>query len=87
MAYLIYLFVVASLVTIDQFTKTLAVTYISLDSSITIIEDFFKLTCVRNYGAAFSILQNGRIFFLILTPIFVGLFCYLLLTDKSNNKL
>ena len=83
--YLIYLFIVVSLVSLDQYTKSIILNYFELYQSKTIIDGFFSLTYVQNFGAGFSIMQNARTTFLIITPIcWVG-FTYLFI--KSNDKL
>lgn len=83
--YIIYLFIITSLVAIDQFSKEIILTYFNVGDSKTIVDDFFSLTYVQNYGAGFSIMQNARTTFLIITPICLLAFVYLLL--KSNDKL
>ena len=86
MTYVIYLFVIAVLAAIDQYTKSLVVSYIELNESIPVIKGFFDLTYVRNYGAGFSIMQNATTTFLIITPICLILFGYLLYkTDKKDH--
>lgn len=83
--YLIYLFIVVSLVSLDQYTKSIILNYFELYESKTIIDGFFSLTYVQNFGAGFSIMQNARTTFLILTPICLVGFTYLFI--KSNDKL
>lgn len=83
--YLIYLFIVVSLVSLDQYTKSIILNYFELYESKTIIDGFFSLTYVQNFGAGFSIMQNARTTFLIITPICLIGFSYLFI--KSNDKL
>ena len=83
--YLIYLFIVVSLVSLDQYTKSIILNYFELYESKTIIDGFFSLTYVQNFGAGFSIMQNDRTTFLIITPICLIGFTYLFI--KSNDKL
>lgn len=83
--YLIYLFIVVSLVSLDQYTKSIILNYFELYQSNTIIDGFFSLTYVQNFGAGFSIMQNARTTFLIITPICLVGFTYLFI--KSNDKL
>lgn len=83
--YLIYLFIVVSLVSLDQYTKSIILNYFELYESKTIIYGFFSLTYVQNFGAGFSIMQNARTTFLIITPICLIGFTYLFI--KSNDKL
>ena len=83
--YLIYLFIVVSLVSLDQYTKSIILNHFELYESKTIIDGFFSLTYVQNFGAGFSIMQNARTTFLIITPICLIGFTYLFI--KSNDKL
>ena len=83
--YLIYLFIVVSLVSLDQYIKSIILNYFELYQSKTIIDGFFSLTYVQNFGAGFSIMQNARTTFLIITPICLVGFTYLFI--KSNDKL
>ncbi len=53
---------------IDQYTKFLAVTQLKTNP-ISIIDGVFELHYLENRGAAFGILQNQQIFFLIITVI------------------
>lgn len=46
-------------VCLDQLTKTLIQSHFTLDESILIFSDFFNLTYARNYGAAFSFLEDS----------------------------
>lgn len=63
---IIVIIIVISIFTLDQFTKSLIEKRLELGESYIIIKDFFKLTYVRNTGAAFSIL-SGKVNLLILT--------------------
>lgn len=83
--YLIYLFIVVSLVSLDQYTKSIILNYFELYESKAIIDGFFSLTYVQNFGAGFSIMQNARTTFLIITPICLIGLTYLFI--KSNDKL
>jgi len=75
----------ALLVGVDQLIKYWAQTVLSTLQSLAVIPNLFYLTYVRNYGAAFGIL-NGK------TSLLTGMVCivlvaalYLLLTDKIKN--
>ena len=54
---------------LDFISKQVIIKVIDLHESIRIINNFFYLTYTRNTGAAFSILEDGRILFLIITVI------------------
>lgn len=63
-----YYYVISFIVFIlDQLTKFAIVKTIKLHDTVPVIGNFFELTSYRNRGAAFSILQNQRWFFLIIT--------------------
>ena len=47
---------------LDQITKLLIITKMNLNDSISIIKSFFSITYVRNYGAAWSILEGNTFF-------------------------
>ncbi len=57
------------IVILDQVTKYLTVTHIPLWADVPVIPWLFQLTYVQNTGMAFSMLEGGRTFFLIMTPI------------------
>ena len=57
----------ALIVALDQFTKYLTVTNIALGDVIPFWDGVFHFTYLRNTGMAFSMLEGGRWFFLILT--------------------
>lgn len=62
---------------IDIITKLIANFYLELNTSIKIINNFFYLTKVYNYGASWSILSGKQIFLILLTLIMlVILFFY-----------
>lgn len=52
-------------VLLDQYTKILAVTHLKDANPVPIIEDVFELHYLENRGAAFGILQNQHLFFVI----------------------
>ncbi len=75
---------------IDQLTKTYVHTQLQLHESKMIIENFFNLTYVRNFGAAFGFLSQTpqlfrEIFFLSMPPIACVLILYILSTLKQNQ--
>ncbi|MEF3309454.1 signal peptidase II [Paenibacillus sp. GYB004] len=82
-----YVLAVLALAT-DQLTKWAVVTYMSLGQSIPLIPNVFHLTSHRNRGAAFGILQNQRVFFILVTVIVViGLLVYLRKVYRENTLL
>jgi signal peptidase II len=63
---------------VDQITKWAVVTYMNIGQTIPLIPGIFHLTSHRNRGAAFGILQNQRLFFIVITFIvLIGIIVYL----------
>lgn len=72
---------------IDQLVKLAIGFGIDLNTSFVVIKNFFNLSNVHNYGAAFSILYGNRIF-LIIVSIFALVFVYyFMLKNKELSKL
>ena len=72
------------LVLVDQISKVLISKYIVENGDVSLIPKFLSFTYVKNYGAAFGILQGRRIFFIILTVVAVAYLIYELI--KSRDK-
>jgi signal peptidase II len=69
----------------DQATKYLSFQYLMNKKPIVLIENLLELHFVKNYGAAFGILQNQRFFFIAITSIvLVGMSVYMI---RNRNKL
>ena len=68
------------LVLLDQLSKLWAIRVLKPGNRIPIIKDVLELTYVENRGAAFGILQNRQIFFLIIS--LIGLVGILLVLSK-----
>ncbi len=64
---------VALIVILDQISKFFVVRDISLGQIIPCLDGVFHLTYVENYGAAFSILQGQKWFFILVFAAFVVL--------------
>ena len=72
---------------IDQITKLIIKNTINLHSSIILIKNFFSLTYVKNYGAAWSILSGSRIFLIIIALVSLFLIYNYFIKDKNLSKL
>ncbi len=66
------------LILFDQFTKSAARQYLKIQGPMVLWEGVFELRYLENRGAAFGIMQNQRLLFLILTILllFVILYVY-----------
>lgn len=82
----IAIILVAIMLGIDQLTKYLAVQYLEPIGSFGVIPGVFHLTYVENSGAAFGIMQNQRLFFLITTVAVVIIMAGVLMKFRKNGK-
>lgn len=70
---------------IDQLIK-LVVSFLEVNTKITIIPNFFYITYVQNDGAAWSILSGNRGFLIIIGIICLLLVYFFLIKDKEISK-
>lgn len=89
--YLILAAIAGAVVTIDQATKMYVHTHFQLHESIDVINGFFNLTYVRNYGAAFGFLAESHqtfreIFFLSMPPIALLIILTILRTVADADR-
>ena len=63
---------VVFLVILDQITKWLAVKYLMPGGPKVLIENVFELRYLENRGMAFGMMQNQKVFFVIMTLIIVA---------------
>lgn len=72
---------------IDQLIKLVVTFNIKLNTSISIIKDFFYISNVHNYGAAFSILYGNRLFLIIVSFLAILFIYYFLIRNKKLRKI
>ena len=84
---MIYLILIIALIVIDQVTKLLTINYLLPVNSVEIFKNILSFTYVENRGAAFGIMQNSRIFFLIFTVILIGAIIIYTIKTKPHNRL
>ncbi len=76
----------ALLVWLDQFTKELVTVRLMGNAPYSLIDSFFTFRYLENTGAAFSILQNRRAFFLLIGTIFVVVIFVFLVRIPPEKK-
>lgn len=75
------------IVILDQYTKYLAVLNLMGKRPIIVIENLLEFHFVKNYGAAFGILQNQRNFFIAITTlVIIGGIVFLYLKKDRITK-
>ena len=70
---------------LDQYTKLLAVENLKNQAPIDIIENVFQLHYLENRGAAFGILQNQKIFFVIIGIIILIVALFFLFKNAARE--
>ena len=78
--------IIALLVVIDQLSKVIMRVWLQPIGSAEIIPHFIRFRYVLNTGAAFSMLENARWFFIAVTVIFTVACLVALCSGKLQNK-
>lgn len=79
------IFVVSVLVLLlDQLSKIIVSSFIALNEEIVMLQNFFKITYLNNYGAAFSIM-NFKVEFLSFISIIILVIIYRFIYSFKNN--
>jgi signal peptidase II len=81
-----YALILIGIVGVDYIVKLWASNVLAAKGSITIIEGVFNLTYAENTGAAFSMLEGKRWFFIILTIVMLGVIAYAFFTEYFKGK-
>lgn len=82
---MLFIFITACfLILLDQLSKNFIVNHFALGESKEIISNFFNITSHRNRGAAWGILQDSRLFFIVVTIIFMAILSYYLFKQKEK---
>ncbi|MEK6774399.1 MAG: signal peptidase II [Bdellovibrionota bacterium] len=88
----IYLLIISGiLISLDQITKLYVHTQFHLGESLVVIRNFFNITYVRNFGAAFGFLANSHpefreIFFLLMPPVAIVIILLILRSVDENDR-
>lgn len=77
--------IILAILALDLITKHFAQAYLQNTSALVLVPNFFSLTYVTNTGAAWSILEGQRWFFIVLSIIVIGVLIYYLINE--DNKL
>jgi len=74
------------LVLLDQFTKYLAVINLEDKPAIKIIDGVLELNFLKNSGAAFGLLQNQKVFFILVAVMILCIIAYVLFRMPDDKK-
>ena len=74
------------LVIADRYTKILAVAKLKDKEPFSIIEGVFEFRYLENRGAAFGMLQNQRVFFIIVGVLFMAFALWMMIKLSGEDK-
>ncbi len=74
------------LVAADQITKYIAVLHLKDQPSVELIPDVFELQYLENRGAAFGMLQNGKVFFVFAAIVMLTAIVFVLIKAPVSRK-
>lgn len=77
---------VVLLLILDQFTKYLAVSHLKGKSAVPLIHGVLELQYLENRGAAFGMLQNQKIFILLIGIVFLAIILFFLVKLPEEKK-
>lgn len=88
--YLLLMCITGLFISIDQITKLYVHTQFQLHESFPVIPNFFHITYVRNFGAAFGFLAQmpagfREVFFLMVSPLACLIILYILTGVKNSD--
>lgn len=71
----------------DRLSKLLVMDVLKPLGRLTLVKDFLDFSYLENYGAAFGIFQNKRMFFIVVTVFMIFFLLYVLKTKNQKNRL
>ena len=74
----LFLVILAVFIFLDQWTKALAVRYLSSGRDVVLIKNVLELHYLENSGMAFGLLKNRQVFFYISTAVILAAVFYML---------
>lgn len=82
---MIWIAIIALIIALDQISKIIIINNINIaNHPIRVIEGFFNIIHSENSGAAWGIMQNGRILFVVITPLVLAAIAFYLY--KADNR-
>ena len=85
---LVWLLIIAGVIILDQVSKIIMMNIIPANESIIVIKGFFRLSQVKNTGAAFGMLggENQRWIFIVASVIGIGALLFYLWKYRPKSK-
>ena len=80
-----YFFIIALVVSLDQWTKHLIQSNMELESTIPLVDQVFHITYIHNSGAAFSLFQDKTGFLIAMQLIVIAIVLVYLIKKKKKE--
>lgn len=80
-----YCLIIILIIVVDQIVKYLSVVFLKPVSTIPVWDGVFHFTYCENTGAAFSIFEGARWFFIIITSLFVIFILFLVFSGRVQS--
>ncbi len=77
---------ISLLIFLDQYTKYLAVIHLQDKPAYNLIEGVLELNFLKNSGAAFGLLQNQKVFFILVATMILIIIAYILFRLPDGKK-
>lgn len=84
--YIIDIFLLIVLIIFDQLTKYFAVIKLKNQPSFSLIDGVLEFNYLENKGAAFGMLQNQKIFFVLVALVFLAIIIFVLIKTPQDKK-
>lgn len=84
--FLIDIAVLLIMVFLDQLTKNIAVVKLKDQQAYVLIDGVLEFNYLENKGAAFGMLQNQKIFFVLIAVLFIAAIVFVLIKAPNENK-
>jgi signal peptidase II len=81
-----WLFIII-IVLLDQATKLMTVACLDIGEKIVLIDSYLQINHVRNYGAAWSILENKQVFLIGITGLIISALVYYKKTESFTRAM
>ncbi len=85
--YIFYFFLSLFIISVDYFTKALAVNYLKPRHTLPVIKDVFHFTYCENTGGAFSIFSGNPYLLAFISLLFIGIAVAYIIVKKPKSHL
>lgn len=84
--YIFDIILIILLIIVDQATKYAAINLLKNQQAYSLISGVLELNYLENYGAAFGMLQNQKIFFIFIALIFLAVIIFIIIKAPDDKK-